>query len=512
MIPVLRFPFGRLARDTRGGVMILFAFALVPMIFVTGMTIDYTRAARLRTKLNAVADAAALAAVTQPMMNLTNDAQVRAAAEAMFNAQATGLDGLTTPPVISVTITHPEGPTSRAVAVKYDAASRNVFGGVLNLRSIAVGGASTATATAAPNVDFYLALDTSPSMGLATTTSGMATMDTALGCTFACHSNMIEINTSSFPRLVVDNTAFGIIKGNYGYKWVNGYAAQIIDAKGTYIYLNKRANVPTKCNSGGADICVYNSDGSFVDSYWYAQNRGIRMRVTDQRSAVQDLMTLARQYAEQNKRRYHASLHTFNHETNFNTLVAMPQPTDSSNLSAVAAAAAGVELVTVNDRAGMGRAPNGKSGYEWQFTSFKTVLEKMGTIMPAVGGDGSDQPGDTPQAMLFLVTDGMSDEDIRDNYGRTRTAMRDQQVAQCNAIKARKIKLAILYTEYTVASIKDDEPYQRGLAEKAIPNIAPQLQKCASPGLLYTVKTDESMSAALQALFAKAMVSARLTR
>jgi hypothetical protein len=104
----------------------------------------------------------------------------------------------------------------------------------------------------------------------------------------------------------------------------------------------------------------------------------------------------------------------------------------------------------------------------------------------------------------------MSDENI--GYGRTRSAMRDEQVAQCNAIKARGIRLAILYTEYTVESIKDDEPYQRGLAQAAIPNIAPQLTKCASPGLLYTVKTDQSMSTALQALFAKAMVTARLTR
>lgn len=502
----------RLAGDARGGVMVLFAFALLPMIFVTGMTIDYTRAARLRTKLNAVADASALAAVTQPMMTLTDDAKVRAAAEAMFNAQAAGLDGLAVAPVPVVTVTHPEGPSSRAVAVRYTAASINVFGGVLNLRSLSIGGTSTATATAAPNVDFYLALDTSPSMGLATTTSGIATMDTALGCTFACHSNKIEINTSSFPRWILDNSTFSIVKGNFGSITVGGNAATRIDAQGTYIFDNKRTNVPAKCNSGGRDICVYNADGSYVDSYWFAKNRGIRMRVTDQRAAVQDLMTLARQYADLNKRRYHASLHTFDHETNFKTLVAMPKPSDSSNLTAVAGAAAGVELVTVNDRAGMGRAPNGLSGYEWQFTSFRTVLDKMGAIMPANGGDGSDAPGDTPQAMLFLVTDGMSDEDIRDGKGRTRKAMQDQQVAQCNAIKARKIKIAILYTEYTVASIKDDEPFQRGLAEAAIPNIAPQLQKCASPGLLYTVKTDESMSAALQVLFAKAMVSARLTR
>ena len=121
-----------------------------------------------------------------------------------------------------------------------------------------------------------------------------------------------------------------------------------------------------------------------------------------------------------------------------------------------------------------------------------------------------DQPGDTPRAMLFLVTDGMSDENI--GSGRTRSAMRDEQVAQCNAIKARGIQIAILYTQYTPESVADDEPNQRQIALNAIPNIAPQLTKCASPGLLYTVQTDQSISTALQALFAKAMVTARLTR
>ncbi|MDR6790538.1 Flp pilus assembly protein TadG [Sphingomonas sp. BE138] len=500
----------RLAAERRGGVLMLFAVSLVPMTFAVGMGIDYARAVRLRTKLNAIADAAALGAVSQPMMNIVDDTQVGAAATAMFNGQAAGLEGLVATPKVTVTITHPEGATSRAVAVSYTADSRNAFAGILNLRSIGVGGASTAVATAAPNVDFYLALDTSPSMGLATTSAGMATMDQALGCTFACHSNRIEINTSSFPDLIVDTARFAINKKYNGYTQINGEYVIFIDADGSYIYYNKTQNVAARCNQGGRDACVYNRDGSYVDSYWYAKNKGVRMRVTDERSAIQDLMTLAQQYSDQNKRRYHASLHTFDHKSNFKTLVAMPGPTAAANLSTVSSAASGIDLVAVNDRAGGGRPPNAEAGTEWLFTSFQSVLTQMGSIMPAKSGQGSDQPGDTPQAMLFIVTDGMSDENI--GYGRTRTAMRDEQVAQCNAIKARGIRLAILYTEYTPESVADDEPYQRGLALKAIPNIAPQLTKCASPGLLYTVKTDQSMSTALQALFAKAMVTARLTR
>jgi Flp pilus assembly protein TadG len=510
MIRNLRGTLRRLLAEQRGGVLMIFAISLLPMIFATGMGIDYARAVRLRTKLNAIADAAALAGVSQPMMNVVDDAQVRAAAVAMFNGQATGLEGLVASPQVTVVVTHPEGATSRAIAVSYTAGSANVFASVLNLRSLGIGGASTAVATAAPNVDFYLALDTSPSMGLATTTAGMSIMDTTLGCTFACHSNNIAVNTYSFPNLIVDTAKFAINKGNYGSRTASGFPATIIDAYGSFIFDNKTTNVPQRCNVGGKDQCVYNSNGTVVDSYWFAQNRGVRMRVTDERAAIRDLMTLAMQYADQNKRRYHASLHTFDHKSNFKTLVTMPNPSAAANLTAVSNATDAIDLVAVNDVAGNGRPPNGESGTEWLFTSLQSVLTQLGNILPAKSGQGSDQPGDTPQAMMFLVTDGMSDENI--GYGRTRSAMRDEQVAQCNAIKARGIRLAILYTEYTVESIKDDEPYQRGLAQAAIPNIAPQLTKCASPGLLYTVKTDQSMSTALQALFAKAMVTARLTR
>ena len=44
------------------------------------------------------------------------------------------------------------------------------------------------------------------------------------------------------------------------------------------------------------------------------------------------------------------------------------------------------------------------------------------------------------------------------------------------------------------------------------PTIAERLTDCASPGLMYTVKTDQSISEALQALFAKAIANARLNQ
>jgi hypothetical protein len=253
-------------------------------------------------------------------------------------------------------------------------------------------------------------------------------------------------------------------------------------------------------------------------------NKGLSLRVTDERKAVKDLMALAQSYAALNKRTYHAGLYTFDHDTNFKTILPMPNPTTASNLAAVSTAADGINLVTVNDRQGNGCPPTScTSSNRYLFTSFKSMLDRMagtGTttgILPAESGQGSDEPGDTPQAYLFIVTDGMSDEYTNNTYHRTRSAMLQAQVDQCNALKAapRNVKIAILYTEYTVASIQDDEPNQREMARAAIeddPTIAQRLTDCASPGLMYTVKTDESISEALQALFAKAIANARLSR
>ncbi len=504
----VRETLARLVRERRGNVFIIVAFAMIPMVFATGMGIDYSRAARLRTKLNAIADAAALAAVTQTAMQKT-DAQAKTIALNMFNAQAEGLSSLIIDPLgqDDIEITHPDGPTSRTATVSYTAKSINSFGGILDMKTITIGGTATANAIVAPDIDFYLALDTSPSMALPTTSAGIETMDDAVQCSFACHSNKIENYVgSAIPSLILDNAKFAIIKGSYSSRGSGIDETLQIDENGSYIYVNRPA-VDWKCRAGnGRDICVYNADGSYVDSYWYALNQGVRLRVTDERDAITDLMTLAQSYADSTERTYRAALYTFDHANSLKTIVDSP-----SDLSKVSAAVTHIAPAMVNDRQGNGCPPTGcTGGNRYLFTSFKSILSKMSSALPAESGQGTDAPGDTPQAFLFLVTDGMSDENI--GWGRTRTAMQDAQVAQCNAIKDRGIKIAILYTEYTFESVKDDEPYQRGLAEAAIPNIAPQLTKCASPDLMYTVKTDESISEALQALFRNAVATARLTR
>ena len=60
---------GRLCRNHDGNVAMIFALSIIPIIFFAGMGLDFAAATQKRVKLNAAADAAALAAVAPGMMN-----------------------------------------------------------------------------------------------------------------------------------------------------------------------------------------------------------------------------------------------------------------------------------------------------------------------------------------------------------------------------------------------------------------------------------------------------------
>lgn len=486
----------RSLRDNRGNVLMLTAFMLIPLVLSIGIAVDYTRAGRLKTKLNAAADAAALAAVTEPMMRQPNST-AQTAATNMFKSLTSGQPGLVSNDSdLSISVTGNDLVTStRTAVISYKAKSTNIFAAIIGMDDVTIAGSATATATAAPNIDFYLALDTSSSMALPTKSAGITLLKNTVGCAFACHTNRMQ----TYGIYIKDNATFSVVKGTYSPTGSGADTKKQIDAAGTYVYPNDRTTANPNCQSGSKDICIYNADGTFVSSYWWAVNRGINLRITDERLAASSLMTVAQNYAAENNTTYRAALYTFDHKSNGKTIAAL-----TSDLASVGAAASNVELVRLNDQAGNGRPPNGEAGTEYLFTSFEEVLTRMSNVMPVQSGKGTKDPGDTPQSFLFLVTDGMSDENI--GFGRTMSAMLSQQVAQCTAIKARGIKIAILYTEYTAESIAGHSQVA------AIPNIAPQLAACASKDLLMTVKTDQDISDALQALFTRAVARARLTQ
>ena len=154
----------RLLRNRRGNVSIMYALVAPVLVFGGGAAIDYGRAAQIHTKLNAAADAAALAALTPAMLQQTTTV-AQAAAVNMFNGLTENLPGLTANATkVTVTVAAGATPLTRNVTVSYSTSVNTIFAQVLRVNALPVSGLSEASAQAPPNIDFYVLLDNSPSM------------------------------------------------------------------------------------------------------------------------------------------------------------------------------------------------------------------------------------------------------------------------------------------------------------------------------------------------------------
>ena len=167
----------RFAGDRKANVAVIAALTMVPIIFLLGMTLDFTQALRKKEQLDAAADAAAIAAV-RPAMLMQTDSVAAATATAIFNSTANSFSGLSAVPTPTITVT--DVGLSRTVSVSYSAASLNNFPKVLeNTASWPISGSATAQAASAPNMNFYLLMDDSPSMAIGATTTDINNLITA---------------------------------------------------------------------------------------------------------------------------------------------------------------------------------------------------------------------------------------------------------------------------------------------------------------------------------------------
>jgi Flp pilus assembly protein TadG len=307
----------RFAGDRKGNVAIIFAFSLMPITLLTGMGIDYTAATTKKAMLDAAADAAALSGVTPTLMALPSSASITAATN-MFNSQVAGIPGMDSAPNPSITAV--DNGLKRTVTVTYTGSSKNSFAGVVGQTAWALSGNSQATATVAPNINFYLLLDNSPSMAIAATTAGINTMvaNTAAqgGCAFACH----ETNPSA------DNLG----------------------------------------NAGG------------VDNYTLAKNLGVVTRIQNLNAATQALMDTATTTMANYKSTYKMAIYTFN-TGGINTITAL-----TSSLSSAKTQAAGIDVVPVYKNNWLTSAASNSdedTDFEAAMTGINTTMPLPGTGM-----------------------------------------------------------------------------------------------------------------------------------
>ena len=489
-------------RDRKGNVALITAIVIVPLIFAIGFGIDYSRAMRLRTRLNAAADAAALAAVTSPMMQ-TNAAAAKTAATNMFTAQVTGLGGLVFNASTDLTVTvNSTGSLNngRSVVVSYKAKSTNMFAAILGSPSLAINGSSQSDAIKAPYINFYLVLDTSPSMLLPSTSDGLNKIRTATttsflpnGCAYACHNQN--------PHL--DNVYVRDTSGRDIYLDTSGNAWPVTKIASNKIYTT---------NSSGSFVQVgTTTTGQYADGFWLTRNYGslyggsaIELRLDSEETAAQNLIPFAQTTAANNNVTYKLQAYSFGYGNPAKLTSSM---TDVNSLSVSSIPDLGALQVNYYKNNWLTSSVSNND----QATEFATMFTWMNTNM-ATPGDGSTAA--SPQEVMFIVTDGMSDEWL--SSARNNRELQASHLAQCTTIKNRGIRIAILYTEYLPESLTGDAWSQSNVAPY-LGNVEPALKSCASSGtdgnpLFFKVTTDDNISDALSQLFALTVQSAHLTK
>ena len=452
---------------------------------------------QLHTKLNAAADAAALAALTPNMLQQSN-AVAQAAAASLFNGLADGLAGLV-PGGTTVTVTITAGPNNslvRNVTVNYTSAVNTMFSGLLGRSSLPMSGSSMASAQIPPNIDFYVLLDNSPSMALPATQAGITQMEsltakqTSGGCAFACH----QASTN------------------------NGDSAGNPCADGTAPTLNASMNTASPASS--AVYCKTSTHGAQIDNYALARKNSITPRLDELNSGVSTLLQTASTTAQSSQfstpPKYRFSIYSMDTLWSIGLNQLMPLTTNYVGNWTTSSANFGVMEMYSNNNNCANSACSSASGPGDVATNYDDSLGKLSqTSYIPNPGNGTNQAGDTPQEVLFIVTDGVEDE--QSGGSRIQLAINDLGNAPggnsnstnwCTAIKNRGVKIAILYTDYLAVPV--NSWYESWIAPIQS-DIGPALQACATPGLFYDAAIGADLGQALAALFAAVTQTGHLT-
>jgi Flp pilus assembly protein TadG len=480
----------RLWKSKRGNIAIITALMMIPLTFALGMAYDYTMAEARQDQINGMADVATLAGVTPNQMGNTYTVSQTFSAN-LFLSQIATVNGVVTMSPDWVSCGGGDNASgvsvNRTMCVTYTAASQNVFAKLLGMDTFPLKGSSTATSSTAPNIDFYLMMDTSPSMEIAATTVGINTMvanTSSQGtCAFGCHQS----NPSDLPA------------------FANSSGGQIVcTVTGAY-----------------ADGTSFAAGSKFPtsgrDNYDLSRCLGVTLRIDLLNTAAQNLMDTATTTEANDHAAYRMAIYEtdVNQATPANDLNLYTLQALTSNLATAKSQAATIGALEMYQN---NHIVSGDSNSDMD-TYLDSDLTAMNALIPTPG-TGTNNPTDKPQEVLFIVTDGLNDETPSRQYPPI-----DWSGAKCNALKNRNIRIAVLYTQYIAAS---GGSWYTGHVQPSLPTGLPAglpsstpvgsdpmalaAQQCASPGLYYSVTTDGDVSAALIHLFQEAVAQARLLK
>ncbi len=400
------FGLDRLLGNRRGNVSMMYALVAPILVFGGGAAVDYGRAAQIHTKLNAAADAAALAALTPAMLQQSTDV-AKTAAENMFKGLTENIPGLTANAMqVTVSVTAGATTLTRNVSVSYSSSVDTIFAQVLHTPTLPVSGVSEASAQAPPNIDFYVLLDNSPSMALPSTQAGITQMQNLTtkqisgGCAFACHQASTNTNSDTEGNPCTDGTT-------------------------------PTLNAPPPSATAGSNYCA-TTHGTQIDNYALARKNSITLRLDELNGGVSTLLQTASTTSQSTlfatPPKYRFSLYSMDSlwQIGLNQLMALTSNYTSGWTSASANFGVMEMYSNNNDCANSACSSSTSAPGGDVATNYDDSLGKLSqTSYIPNPGNGTNQPGDTPQEVLFIVTDGVEDE-----KSGSRTAAGDQRSRQ----------------------------------------------------------------------------------
>jgi Flp pilus assembly protein TadG len=220
MLKTLRRLCAALRRDKSGSLAPAFGILVVPLVGLVAAAVDYSNANKVRTELQAAADAASIGSIAfsstafNSATTMTSDgtiSQGQTDAVKIFKAELKSKTNFT---LGNVTATVAKVKGTVTSTVQFSATVPMSMMKIVGISSMTVNGSSSASHTLPVFMDFYLLLDNTPSMGVAATPADIAKMvaNTPDQCAFACHDLSTTNNYYNLAKTLGVTTRIDVLR------------------------------------------------------------------------------------------------------------------------------------------------------------------------------------------------------------------------------------------------------------------------------------------------------------
>lgn len=518
---LLKLPL-RFWKNDRGNVLMIFAFAMIPMLVAVGAAVDYSQAARSRSHLSASADAAALAAsrAAQDYLNsfgtgssqfATASGLAQTAADQVFKANQAN-DSYTTAPVYKLTMQQAADGTALA-SVSASGTAKTQFMYLVGIPTVPVSVVSQAQGAGLTYYQIVFVIDNSNSMAIAGDAPTIATMESdwmfnstnySTSCAFGCHDPNTTVSGSRSvfcARVTGDSTLAGkkdLSNTKYSTRCSNSstYCPSVLDPN----YYTYGGSYPTA-------LCMQWDDKRAI-----SQLKSYKLKIDYVRQAIDGFMTQMASTQTKAPNQFQVSVWAFGSSTNkiFDTAnTATSDATKAAYYTAAQTAADNIDLEVASQWA---PAAIYNHGYTRTSDALTTVYKDSVKNLPL--GDGTSPS--SRKTFFIILTDGAEDLPGSVNSGRQVVA---NYPAVCTTIKNPlvagndKTRPIIFSIEATYPDVTGDAQYNALIVNSGMKTAIPTaMQNCATPGNYISASDGNQIVSAVQRTFSAITASLHLTQ